>query len=166
MYAVFFIATTSGYRYRIAGADGAFARYGGIEASHYWTPAMAISGGFFGLTGYFAMAGTYGVCHIRFSGGIGWSAIAVALVALKLSGKNYVLEVPALIFSAVLFAALQEGSEIIVMHTSVKIESTSLIQALVLVFATVNIYRRRKQKRLLEGGENTFGECGEAPDVS
>ena len=32
IYAVFFIATTSGYRYRIAGADAAFARYGGIEA--------------------------------------------------------------------------------------------------------------------------------------
>ena len=119
---------------------------------------MAISGGFFGLTGYFAMAGTYGVCHIGFSGGIGWSAIAVALVALKFAGRNYVFEAPALILSALFFAALQKGSDIIVMQTSVKIESTSLIQALVLVFATVNLYKRRKPKRL-------FGKM-EAENVS
>jgi simple sugar transport system permease protein len=78
---LFINRTVWGYRFRIAGAAPAFARYGGINPERGWFPAMAASGALGGLAGFFAVAGTYGVCHLEFSGGLGWNAIAVALIA-------------------------------------------------------------------------------------
>ncbi|MFQ3547636.1 MAG: ABC transporter permease, partial [Termitinemataceae bacterium] len=75
--------TAQGYRFRVAGSCPSFAEYGGIQVASYWGWALFFSGALHGLTGFFAVSGTYGLCHQGFPGGLGWSAIAVALI-----GKN------------------------------------------------------------------------------
>jgi simple sugar transport system permease protein len=147
VYSFFMTMTASGYRYRIAGADPAFARYGGIEASRYWTLGMGFSGGLFALAGFFMVAGSYGLCHTGFPGGIGWSAIAVALIASRLSGRHYRREGAALAVAALFFAYIKAGSDAILILTGAAIESTVLIQALILFVVTCRWFRWKKRKR-------------------
>jgi simple sugar transport system permease protein len=83
------------------------------------------------------------MCHQGFTGGDGWSAIAIALVARRLAGggMNYRREAPSLAAAAVLFAALETGLNAVIMNAGFNIESTLLIQACVL-FAVVARFRR------------------------
>lgn len=125
--------TPAGYRFRIAGTHPEFAHYGGFPASPYWTYGMAISGALHGLAGFFAVAGTYGLCHQGFPGGLGWSGIAVALI-----GRNEPL---GLIPSALIFAWLKAGSDRTLLASSLQIETSAFVQALIMLLVTI---RRRK----------------------
>ncbi|MDR0390054.1 MAG: ABC transporter permease, partial [Spirochaetaceae bacterium] len=71
---VFIHKTGPGYRYRIAGSAPVFARYGVIRVERFWIPALFASGALHGLAGFFAVAGSYGMCHLGFPGGLGWNA--------------------------------------------------------------------------------------------
>jgi simple sugar transport system permease protein len=126
---IFINKTSGGYRFRISGAVPEFAFYGGFESRQVWTPAMAASGALSSLTGFFAVAGTYGRCHAGFSGGLGWSAIAVALIA----GNRPLTLIPA----ALVFGWLKSGSDFALLAAGLNLETSSLIQAAVLLFATV-----------------------------
>jgi simple sugar transport system permease protein len=119
----------AGYRYRIAGAAPAFARFGGIRVSRIWTPAMCASGAVHGLAGFFAVAGTYGMCHLGFSGGLGWSALAVALIG----GSHPLAVIPA----AFIFGWFKAGSDTALLGSGLNLETSSFIQAIVLLLATV-----------------------------
>ncbi|MCA1950327.1 MAG: ABC transporter permease [Treponema sp.] len=125
--------TPSGYRFRIAGAHPEFAHYGGFPAPPYWTYGMAISGALHGLAGFFAVAGTYGLCHQGFPGGLGWSGIAVALI-----GRN---EPIGIILAALIFAWLKAGSDRTLLASSLQIETSAFVQALIMLLVTI---RRRK----------------------
>jgi simple sugar transport system permease protein len=126
---VFIHKTGKGYRYRIAGSAPVFARFGAIRVNRIWTPALFASGALHGLAGFFAVAGTYGMCHLGFSGGLGWSAIAVALI-----GRNHPA---ALIPAALVYGWLKAGADAAMLTTNLNIETSSLIQALALLLATV-----------------------------
>ena len=125
---IFINRTRPGYEFRIAGAAPAFARFGGINSENVWIPAMSASGALFGLTGFFAVAGTFGRCHAGFSGGLGWSAIAVALI-----GGNKPL---ALLPAALVFGWLQSGSDSALLAAGLNLETSSFIQAAVLILVT------------------------------
>jgi simple sugar transport system permease protein len=127
---VFLYRTVWGYRFKIAGSAPEFARYGGINAERCWIPAMTVSGGLAGLTGFFAVAGTYGLCHQGFSGGLGWNAIAVALIA-----RNRPL---ALIPAAFIYGWLKAGSESALLARGLSFETSAFIQAAVLILVTVH----------------------------
>lgn len=120
--------TAAGFRTRVAGSNPSFARFAGIEPAAYWTPAMAASGAFHGLAGFFAVAGTYGICHRGFSGGLGWSAIAVALIA-----RNAPL---ALAPAALAYAWLHSGSETAMLGTDLSFETAAFVQAAVFLLVT------------------------------
>jgi simple sugar transport system permease protein len=128
---LFIHRTVWGYRFTIAGAAPAFARYGGIEPQAYWVPAMSAAGALGGLTGFFAVAGTYGRCHLGFSGGLGWSSIAVALIA-----RNRPL---ALIPASLVYGALKAGSDAALLDAGLAFETAAFIQAVVLLLATVQV---------------------------
>jgi simple sugar transport system permease protein len=132
-FAVYFIInrTSVGYRFRVAGASPDFARYGSIKAEHYWIPAMAISGALGALCGFFAVTGTYGVVYQGFSGGIGWAGIACALIA-----RNRSL---AVIPAALFYACLRSGAENVLLIRGISFDSTQLLEAVVLIFATVKL---------------------------
>ena len=127
---IFINRTWIGYQFRISGAVPAFARYGGIDDKKVWIPAMAASGALSALAGFFAVAGTYGRCHAGFSGGLGWSAIAVTLIA----GNKPLALLPA----ALAYGWLKAGSDSALLAAGLNIETSSLIQAVVLLFATVH----------------------------
>ncbi|MDR1219114.1 MAG: ABC transporter permease [Treponema sp.] len=126
----FFVNNTIfGYRLKIAGSTPAFAHYVGIDASRRWMPSMALSGALSGLAGFFAVAGTYGRCHVGFSGGLGWNAIAVALIA-----RNRPL---LLIPVALVYTALEQGSQSAMLTIGLRFETSAFIQAAALFFAAI-----------------------------
>ena len=126
---IFINKTYLGYKFRISGAVPGFARFGGMDPEKAWIPAMAVSGALSGLAGFFAVAGSYGRCHAGFSGGLGWSAIAVALIA-----RNQPL---ALFPAALVYGWLKSGSDSALLAAGLNLETSSFIQAAVLLFATV-----------------------------
>jgi simple sugar transport system permease protein len=126
--------TVFGYRLKIAGSAPSFAHYAGIETSHYWLPSMAASGALSGLAGFFAVSGTYGRCHVGFSGGLGWDAIAVALIARN----RPVFLIPA----AFVYGALDKGANSAMLTTGFQFETSAFIQAAVLLFATLNLFQK------------------------
>ncbi|MCL2070274.1 MAG: ABC transporter permease [Treponema sp.] len=132
---IFINRTHLGYQFRIAGAAPAFARFGGIKSEKLWIPAMGISGALAGLTGFFAVAGSFGRCHAGFSGGLGWSAIAVALIA-----ANKPL---ALLPAALVFGWLQSGSGSALLAAGLNLETSSFIQAAVLLLITARWIGRK-----------------------
>jgi simple sugar transport system permease protein len=138
---LFINRTSAGYRFRIAASAPDFARYGGIAPERCWIPAMTISGALGGLAGFFAVAGTYGICHQGFSGGLGWNAIAVALIA-----RNHPL---ALLPSGAVYGWLKAGSGSALLAAGLNFETAAFIQAAVMLFATVrfSVFPAGKRKR-------------------
>jgi simple sugar transport system permease protein len=130
---IFLSRTAGGYRFRIAGSSPVFARYAGIPVEKYWLPTMAASGAMHALAGFFAVAGTYGVCHRGFPAGLGWNAIAVSLIA-----RNKPL---ALMPAALAYGWLKSGSDAALLSSNLGFETSSFIQALVLLLATVRYSR-------------------------
>lgn len=132
----FFInRTVWGYRFRISGAAPDFAAYGGLEPQKNNIPAMSVSGALFGLAGFFAVAGTYGRCHLGFPGGLGWSAIAVALIA-----RNRPL---ALVPAALVYGWLISGSNNAMLNAGMKLDASSFILAAALLLSGIKILRRQ-----------------------
>jgi simple sugar transport system permease protein len=127
---IFLYRTVWGYRYKVSGSAPDFARYGGIDPDRRLIPAMGVSGALSGLTGFFAVAGTYGLCHLGFSGGLGWNAIAVALIA-----RNRPL---ALIPAALVLGYLKAGSDSALLSRGLSFETTAFIQAVALILATIH----------------------------
>jgi simple sugar transport system permease protein len=126
--------TAGGYRFRVAGASPEFAHFGGFPAPIYWVYAMGASGALHGLAGFFAVAGTYGLCHQGFSGGLGWSGIAVALI-----GRNDPL---ALFPAAFVFAWLKAGSDGAILASGLQFETSAFVQAIILLLVTVRYVPR------------------------
>ena len=89
---------------------------------------MAASGALSALAGFFAVAGTYGRCHLGFLGGLGWSAVAIALIA----GNKPLVLIPA----ALIYGWLKSGSDFALLTAGLKLETSSFIQATVLLLAT------------------------------
>jgi simple sugar transport system permease protein len=140
---VFINKTARGYRYRISGAAPGFARYGGMNGEGLWIPALAFSGALSGLAGFFAVAGTYGRCHTGFPGGLGWNAIAVALIA-----RNQPL---ALFPAALVYGWLKAGADSSLLAAGMNLETSSFIQAVVLLLATVSLRRLWPSARFYRG---------------
>jgi len=126
---LFLRSTAPGYRFRISGASPALARFAGLEPASYTVPAMALSGALFGNAGFFALTGTYGRAHLGFPGGLGWSAIALSLAA-----RGSAL---ALVPLSLLFAAIVSGADSALLSSGLTIESSPLLQALVLAAASL-----------------------------
>ncbi|MDR1467689.1 MAG: ABC transporter permease [Spirochaetaceae bacterium] len=124
---VYLTKTGAGYRFSVAGAAPGFAAYGGIKAAAYTIPALVVSGALHGLAGFFFCAGTAGRLHIGFSGGIGWDAIAVALLVRK----KPLLLIPA----ALCFCALLSTAESALLLRGLKLETKRFIEALAIFIA-------------------------------
>jgi simple sugar transport system permease protein len=126
---IFLNKTVWGYRFRIGGAFPGFAAYGGIESEKCWIPSLAASGALSALAGFFAVAGTYDRCHLGFSAGLGWNAIAVSLVC-----RNRPL---ALIPAALIYGWIRAGADSALLSARIDMETSAFIQAAVLLIATL-----------------------------
>ncbi|MFO0221243.1 MAG: ABC transporter permease subunit [Chloroflexota bacterium] len=108
--------------------------------------AMAISGALAGMGGAFEVTGTIKQFSTVVSGGVGFTAIAIALVGgTRPSG---------VVATALVFGALRNGGGLMGLETSIPIDLLFFIQALVIMFIaapnlTARIIRlpfRRKSK--------------------
>lgn len=151
---IFINRTYRGYQFRISGSVPAFARFGGMEPEKAWVPALTASGALSGLAGFFAVAGSYGRCHAGFPGGLGWSAIAVALIA-----RNRPL---ALLPAALIYGWLKSGSDSALLASGLNLDTSSLIQAVVLLFATVHFSPVLKHHLFMWKSTN-FPASGKSP---
>jgi simple sugar transport system permease protein len=118
--------TTLGFELRAAGFNLTAARYAGMSAGGSMVLAMALSGALGGLGGSFMVLGTVSQLTLDLSGGIGFTAIALALLAsLRPSG---------VILAALLFGALTTGGKLMGIQSGIPFDLLSFIMALVIMF--------------------------------
>ncbi|MFB3042216.1 MAG: ABC transporter permease [Candidatus Poribacteria bacterium] len=117
--------TVLGYQVRAVGQNPIAARVAGISVSRNIIISMLISGGLAGLAGAVELTGLRPHRLYQNPPGYGYTAIAVALLAR--------LHPIGVIFSALLFGALQAGSEEMQMVAQVPAKLTWVTQATVLL---------------------------------
>ena len=127
--------TLFGYELRIVGYNRNLARYAGMRVGLYTALPMALSGMLHGLAGSALVVGVHHRTILGFSGGLGWNGIAVALIART----NPLFVLPAALF----FAWLEAGARAAVLMNQTTWELGSLIQAVVFLFVTAHLLRRR-----------------------
>lgn len=127
--AAFFLARTRpGFELKLTGRNPDFARYVGIDTGAYATAPMAASGALYGLAGALMVLGTYYKAMKGFSAGMGWSGIAVALLAASRPA--------AVIPAALFFAYLQAGAKAVMVGADVTSEIADIVQSVVFFLVT------------------------------
>ena len=126
--------TTKGFELRAAGFNLTAARYAGMSAGGSMMLAMALSGALAGLAGSFLVIGTVGQLSLDLSGGIGFTAIALALLAGLRPGG--------VVLAALLFGALTSGGKSMGIESGIPFDLLVFIMALVIMFvAAPNLIR-------------------------
>jgi general nucleoside transport system permease protein len=118
--------TTKGFELRAAGFNMTAARYAGMSAGGSMMLAMALSGALCGMAGSFLVVGTVGQLSLDIDGGVGFNAIALALLAgLRPSG---------VVLAALLFGALSNGGKLMGIQSGIPFDLLTFIMALVIMF--------------------------------
>lgn len=115
-----------GFEFRAAGENPVAARFAGMNAGLTIVMAMAIAGALAGLAGANQTLGVLDRATPGFSAGIGFDAIAVALL-----GRSHPVGV---LFAGILFGALEAGGRQMQVDAGVSIDLIGIIQALIIVF--------------------------------
>ena len=131
--------TTFGYEIRTVGAGPEAARFAGINANWVIARVSLIGGGLCGLAGANAILGVQHVLLSNFSSGIGYTAIAVALLGS--------LSPIGILAAAVLFGALEIGASNMQYVAKVPAALGGLIEGLILVLFLIGVTFSRRQMR-------------------
>lgn len=115
-----------GFAFRASGENPHAAQYAGMRSSLVIIAAMATAGALAGLAGASQVLGVLDRATPGFSAGIGFDAIAVALM-----GRSHPLGV---LLAGLLFGALEAGGRQMQVDAGVSIDLISIIQALIIVF--------------------------------
>lgn len=118
--------TKLGFEFRTVGANPAAAAYAGISVTRSTVAVMAIAGGLGGLAGANESLGILGNVFSGFSAGLGFDAIALALL-----GRSHPAGV---VLAGILFGALRAGGRTMQARAQVGIDLIVVIQALIIVF--------------------------------
>jgi simple sugar transport system permease protein len=118
--------TTIGFELRASGFNLTAARYAGMSAGGSMMLAMALSGGLAGLAGAFLVLGTVGQLSADLSGGVGFNAIALALLAGLRPGG--------VVLAALLFGALTSGGKTMNIASGIPFDLLFFIIAMVIMF--------------------------------
>jgi simple sugar transport system permease protein len=118
--------TRIGFEFRASGANPDAARYAGIRAGVIIVAAMASAGALAGLAGANQVLGVLDRASPGFSAGIGFDAIAVALL-----GRSHPVGV---LFAGLLFGALEAGGRQMQVDAGVSVDLIGIIQSLIIVF--------------------------------
>jgi simple sugar transport system permease protein len=136
---LFLYKTKIGRTYRLSGIAPEFAFYSGYSLGKSTILGLTVSGMFHGLTGFFAVSGTYYTCHTGFYSGMGWNALSIALI----TQSNPLFILP----SALLVSFLITASDKVILSSSMNFDMTNLIQgAIFLVISAQFITREKKRK--------------------
>jgi simple sugar transport system permease protein len=126
--------TTIGFEFRASGANPDAARYAGMRAGVVIVAAMAISGALAGLAGANQVLGVIDRVSPNFTSGIGFDAIAVALL-----GRSHPAGV---LLAGLLFGALQAGGRQMQVSAGVSLDLIAVIQALIIIFISAPVMFR------------------------
>ncbi|HAG69872.1 MAG TPA: ABC transporter permease [Lachnospiraceae bacterium] len=142
--------TTAGFEIKAVGLSRRAAGYAGINISRSIIKTMVISGALAGLAGVTYFCGYMGSIQPGVVPGMGFNAIAVALL-----GNNDPI---GCIFASFLITILSKGAIYLSSKQGVDIEIADLITAVILIFAACGEFIRRFVSRIeaediLEGGE-------------
>jgi len=118
--------TKTGFEFRASGASPEAARFAGMRASLVIVAAMATAGAFAGLAGANQVLGVLDRVTPGYSAGIGFDAIAVALL-----GRSHPVGVAV---AGLLFGGLEAGGRQMQVDAGVSIDLIGIIQALIIVF--------------------------------
>lgn len=118
--------TKIGFEFRASGANPDAARFAGMRSGLIIVAAMATAGALAGLAGANQVLGVLDRATPGFSAGIGFDAIAVALL-----GRSHPVGV---LFAGLLFGALEAGGRQMQVDAGVSIDLIGIIQALIIVF--------------------------------
>jgi len=118
--------TTLGFEFRASGHNPDAARYAGMRSGLIIVAVMALAGALAGLAGANQVLGVLGRASPNFSGGIGFDAIAVALL-----GRSHPVGV---LLAGLLFGALQAGGRQMQVSAGVSLDLIAIIQALIIIF--------------------------------
>lgn len=130
--------TAAGYQLRITGKNSQFARACGQSPKRVIFVAAFAAGV---LAGFAAMGEVLGVYHILYDGfptGMGYNGMTATLI-----GQHNPLGI---VLGATVLGALQSGSLLLSIDTSVSAEMVQVVQGFVMFFATVNIIRCSARK--------------------
>lgn len=115
-----------GFAFRASGANPEAARYAGMKSGLIIVAAMATAGALAGLAGAAQVQGVLGRASPGFSAGIGFDAIALALL-----GRSHPVGI---LFAGILFGGLEAGGRQMQVDAGVSIDLIGIIQALIIVF--------------------------------
>lgn len=126
--------TTVGFEFRASGLKPDAARYAGMRSGFIIVAVMALSGSLAGLAGANQVLGVLGRVSPNFTGGIGFDAIAVALL-----GRSHPVGV---LIAGLLFGALQAGGRQMQASAGVSLDLIAVIQALIIIFIAAPVLMR------------------------
>ena len=141
-----------GFAFRISGENPGAARYAGIRAGLTIVLAMAIAGALAGLAGATQVSGVLGRATPGFTAGIGFDAIAVALL-----GRSHPVGI---LLAGLLFGALEAGGRQMQVDAGVSIDMIGIIQALIIIFVAAPLLVRRIFPPLFRERQRGGGDHG------
>lgn len=115
-----------GFEFRAVGSNPDAATYAGMSVTAATVLVMAFSGGLAGLAGASVTLGVLGSVSPGFTAGVGFDAIALALL-----GRSHPAGV---VMAGLLFGALRAGGQTMQVRSEVGIDLIVIVQALVIVF--------------------------------
>jgi simple sugar transport system permease protein len=126
----FYRYTRAGYEWKILGRNAAFARYGGIRVIKNYLVVFLLSGFLAGMCGAVEILGPHLRFRNNFANNLGWDGIMVALIA----GNNPL----GAAVVGILWGMIKAGSLSMERMTSVNRILVTLLQALFVLFITVD----------------------------
>ena len=126
----FLTRTTPGFELRTVGANQNAAKYAGMSVPRNIVLAMALSGMLAGLAGAIEISGVEHVMHPRFFAGVGFDAIAVALLARN-NPKG-------MVWAGLLWGGLLSGAALMQIRADISIDLVKIVQALIIMFVAAD----------------------------
>ena len=126
----FLTRTTIGFELRTVGANQNAAKYAGMSVPRNIVLAMALSGMLAGLAGAIEISGVEHEMLPRFFAGVGFDAIAVALLARN-NPKG-------MVWAGLLWGGLLSGAALMQIRADISIDLVKIVQALIIMFVAAD----------------------------
>ena len=126
----FLTRTTPGFELRTVGANQNAAKYAGMSVPRNIVLAMALSGMLAGLAGAIEISGVEHEMLPRFFAGVGFDAIAVALLARN-NPKG-------MVWAGLLWGGLLSGAALMQIRADISIDLVKIVQALIIMFVAAD----------------------------
>jgi simple sugar transport system permease protein len=126
--------TTFGFEVRTVGTNPHAAKYAGMGVNRTIILVMALSGAFAGLAGAGEITGTSGFLSPGVFAGVGFDAIAIALLA---RANPF-----GIILTSILWGSMLSGAGLMQQDSGLSIDAVKIVQALVLLFVAADVIVR------------------------